>query len=193
MRLSYKQDTFDAPRLAAWVEDLRRQGLSCEAEWSSEGRPASMERATVFALRLRGRVVFQQLRRASTFYLAHADGAEHGLVLSSARVHGVFVAPRFASAFVCLGLYALTQVLALFVLAEAFARVAVPAYALLGVGHYLWFSRCGRGQAGPRLPPLLMVAPAMMVTALPSLLNVPLFVRYDHLYWWTRAGVRTAV
>jgi len=188
MRLSYKQDAFDAPRLAAWVDALHSQGQDVQAEWSRDGQPAPQEQATAFALRLGGRKVFEQLRRACTFYLADAESSAQHPVLASARTAGVFVPPRFGSAFVCLGIYALAQAWALAVFPEAFLRLLVPSYAFLGVGHYLWFSRCDKGQAEPRLPPLLMVMPAIILSAPSSLLNIPVFGKYNHLYWWRRAG-----
>ena len=188
VRLSFKRDDFDAPRLAAWVDDLRNQGLPCEAEWRRDGQPAAMEQATGFALRLRGRTVFEQLRRACTFYLKNVLGPEHRLVLTSARAHGVFVAPRFGGAFVCLGIYALSQLLAVSIFAEGFVHTVLPCYALLVTGHALWFSRSEKGQADPSRIPMVMTVPAMILTMPASLLNVPAFAKYRHLQWWVRAG-----
>lgn len=188
MRLSFKREAFDAPRLAAWVEDLRNQGVPCEAEWRRDGHAVAMEQATVFALRLHGRTVFEQLRRACTFYLNKAHGPEHRLVLASARAHGVFVAPRFVGAFACLGIYVLAQMLAIRIFPDGFAYAAMPCYALLAAGHALWFSRSEKGQADPRQLPMIMTVPALILTLPSSLLNVPAFAKYRHLYWWTRAG-----
>ena len=191
MRLSYKQDAFDATRLAAWVEALQRSGLDCEAEWSREGRPVAMEQATVFALRLRGVKLFEQLRRVSTFYLKRVNDPEHRLVLSSARAHGVLAPPRFGSAFVCLGIYALLQMLAIQAFPDGYVRMVLPCYALLATGHALWFLRSEKALGGPPWP-LVMTVPALILTAPASLLNVPVFAKYNHLYWWTKAGAPTA-
>lgn len=187
MRLSFKHEAFDAPRLAAWVEDLRNQGVPCEAEWSRDGQAVAMEQATVFALRLHGRTVFEQLRRACTFYLGNALGPEHRLVLTSARAHGVFVAPRLGGAFACLGIYALAQMLAVSIFPAGFAYAALPCYALLATGHVLWYASSEKGQADPRQFPMVMTVPALILTMPSSLLNVPAFVKYRHLYWWTVA------